>query len=86
MCVCVVGVGFPSCSACLRNRAGEGRDPWDGGRQLRKELLGLLSFKQGQVEVGQSHRRATERGHEAFRILPFNRNLPKPLYADPRRY
>lgn len=30
---------FPSCSAQLRNRAGEGRDPWDGGTELRKELL-----------------------------------------------
>lgn len=41
-CVYIEGVGaigFPSCSAHRRNRAGGGRDPWDGDTELRKELL-----------------------------------------------
>lgn len=64
-------------------------DPWEDGRELRKELLDSLSFKQGQVrlEVGQSRHRATQKGSEAIGWLahsPFHRwmMLPKTRHAN----
>lgn len=57
--------GFPSCSAYLRNRAGEGRDPWDGGTELRKELLCSHLNRDRcwrRREVGQTKDGETERG------------------------
>lgn len=58
--------GFPSCSASLRNRAGKGRDPWDGGTELRKELLCSHLNRDRcwwRREVGQTKDWETERGN-----------------------
>ena len=56
--------GFPSCNAHIRNRAGESRDPWDGGTELRKELLCSHLNRDRcwrRREVGHSEDRVTDR-------------------------
>lgn len=56
----------------LRNRAGEGRDPWDGGTELRKELLCSHLNRDRcwrRREVGQTKGRETERGNRRGRRL-----------------
>ncbi|KAI9539294.1 hypothetical protein NQZ68_005373 [Dissostichus eleginoides] len=62
--------GFPSCSASLRNRAGESRGPWDVGTGLRKELL-CSHLNRGRCwrrrEVGQTEEReGSQRAQQAM--------------------